>query len=187
MKDLLVFLDNWNHGTLYQVESILLRTYLFDNLKAKVTQAVSGVNFFSFTTDVWMTNVSNESLLSLTAHWITGTSRTCSCIAEKITGMLRSWDISHDQVHVILCDNGSNMVRAMKDACLPSLGCFAQTLQLVVHEGVLSQRAVIDILAICRKIVGHFKHSSLAYSRLREIQNNLSLSPHHLKQDKPTR
>ena len=160
------------------------------------------MNFFSFTTDIWTTNVSNESLLSLTAHWITETfeqkaamlhaqridgSHTGPCIAEKTTGMLRSWDISHDQVHVVLRDNGSNMVRAMKDACLPSLGCFAHTLQLVVHDGVLSQRAVIDVLAICRKIVGYFKHSSLTYSRLREIQNNLSLPPHRLKQDEPTR
>ena len=39
------------------------------------------------------------------------------------------------------------MVRAMKDARLPDLGCFAHTLQLVVHDEVLSQRAVIDILA----------------------------------------
>ena len=35
--------------------------------------------------------------------------------------------------------------------------------------------------------MGHFKHSSLAYSYLREIQNNLSLPPHRLKQDEPTR
>ena len=136
--------------------------------------------------------MSNESLLSLRietferkavmlhAQCIDG-SHTGLCIAEKITGMLRSWDISHDQVHVILHDNGSNFIRAMKDACLPSLGCFVQ---LVVHEGVLSQRAVIDILAICRKIVGHFKHSSLTYSRPHEIQNNLSLPPHHHKPTK---
>ena len=114
---------------------------------------MSGVNCFSFTADIWTTNMSNESLLSRTAHWITRTlerkavmlhaqhidgSHTGPCIAEKITGMLRSWDVSHDQVHVVLHDNRSNMVRAMKDACLPSLGCFAHTLQLVVHDRVLS-------------------------------------------------
>ena len=85
----------------YFTENIV--TNLFDNLKTKVTQAVSGVNFFSFTTDIWTTNVSNKSLLSLTAYWITDTferkavmlhaqridgSHTSSCIAEKITGML---------------------------------------------------------------------------------------------------
>ena len=137
---------------------------LFEGLKAKVALAVSNVKHFSFTTDIWTTNVSNELLLSLTAHWITGTferkaamihtkridgSHTGACIAEKISEMLRSWNISTDQVHVILRDNGSNMVRAMKEASLPSLGCFAHTLQLVVHDGVLSQRAVIDIVAIC--------------------------------------
>ena len=79
------------------------------------------------------------------------------------------------------------MVKAMKDAAYPDLGCFAHTLQLIIHDGVLTQRAVIDALAICRKIVGHFKHSPLAYSRLKEIQQSLGLPQHHLKQDEPTR
>ena len=61
-------------------------------------------------------------------------------IANKIKEILESWSISSDQVHVIVCDNGSNMVRAMKDANLTDLGCFAHTLQFVVHNGVLSQR-----------------------------------------------
>ena len=110
--------------------------------------------------------VSNESLLSLTAQWITDTfqhtnimlnasrimgSYTGAYIAQKIKEILESWFIATDQVHVILRDNGSNMVRAMKDASLPDLGCFAHTLQLVVHAAVLSQRVVTDILAICRK------------------------------------
>ena len=184
----------------YFTENVV--TKIYENLRQKVSQAVSDVEYFSFTTDVWSTCVSNESLLSLTAHWISDTfqrtnvmlnasridgSHTGAYIAQKIKEILESWFISTYLVHVILRDNGSNMVRAMKDASLPDLGCFAHTLQLVVHDGVLSQRAVIDILAICRKVVGHFKHSSLAYSRLREIQKNLSLPQHRLKQDEPTR
>ena len=66
----------------------------------------------------------------------------------------------------------------MKEASLPDLGCFAHTLQLIVHDGVLSQRAVTDLLSTCRCIVGHFKRSPLACSRLNQ---------HHLQQDKPTR
>ena len=151
---------------------------------------------------VWSTCISNESLLSLTAHWIPDTfqrtinmlnasridgSHTGACVAQKIKEILEFWFISTDQVHVVLRDNGSNMVKVMKDAKLPDLGCFAHTLQLVVHDGVLSQRAVINILAICRKIVGHFKHSSLAYSKLRQIQENFSLPQHRLKREEPTR
>ena len=58
---------------------------MFENLKAKVTQPVSGVNFFSFTTDIWTTNVSNESFLSLTAHWITGTFEQKACSNASCT------------------------------------------------------------------------------------------------------
>ena len=65
-------------------------------------------------------------------------SHTETCIAQKIEEILESWFISIDQVHVVLRDYGSNMVKAMKDAKLRDLGCFAHTLQLVVHDGVLS-------------------------------------------------
>ena len=122
----------------YITEKVVMKIYM--DLKEKVSAAVCGVEHFSFTTDVWSTCVSNESLLSLTAHWITAdtfshvsvklnTSRlegshTGACIAEKIGAILESWSISSDQVHVVLRDNGSNMVRAMKDANLLDLGCF---------------------------------------------------------------
>ncbi|XP_051548034.1 zinc finger BED domain-containing protein 4-like [Myxocyprinus asiaticus] len=68
-----------------------------------------------------------------------------------------------------------------------SLGCFARTLQLIVHEGLLSQHSVSDALANARKIVGHFKHLPLAYSRLEDIQVELNMQPKHLQQDVQTR
>jgi len=71
---------------------------------------------------------------------------------------------------------------------LPSLGCFAHSFQLVVNEAVLSQLAVIDILAICRGIVGHFKCSTLAYYRLDQIQEKLNMdNKTRLQQDEPMR
>ena len=68
-------------------------------------------------------------------------------------------------VHMIIRDNAANMVKAMVDGGYSHFGCFAHSLQLIVHDSVLSQRAVVDTLAVCRKIVGHFKHSPLASSR----------------------
>ena len=67
------------------------------------------------------------------------------------------------------------MKKASRDAMLPSLRCFAHTLQLVVNEGILSQHVVIDVLTISRGIVGHFKRSTLAYHQLDEIQDKLSI------------
>ena len=46
---------------------------IYENLKLEVSQAVSGIEYFGITTDVWSTYMSNESSLSLTAHWITAT------------------------------------------------------------------------------------------------------------------
>ncbi|KAJ8004519.1 hypothetical protein DPEC_G00137120 [Dallia pectoralis] len=61
--------------------------------------------------------------------------------------MLVKWKIPKSNVHVVLRDNASNMKKAMDEMDVPSLGCFAHTLQLVVHEGLLSQRSVSDALA----------------------------------------
>lgn len=107
-------------------------------------------------------------------------SHTGEAIKEKFLNMFEKWDISHEQIHIVLRDNGTNIVKALNDASLPHYGCFA-------HSLILSQRAVTDILARCRKIVGHFRHSCLAYSRLRKIQENLGLPGHRLVQDEPTR
>ena len=132
----------------YFTENIV--TKIKDSLKEEVSKAVSAVEYFSFTTDIWSTCMSNKSLLSLTAHWIPDTfqhtvamlnasridgSHTGAYIAQKIKETLESWFISTDKVHVVLRDNGSNMVKAMKDT---KLGCFAHTLQLIVHDRVLS-------------------------------------------------
>ena len=48
---------------------------------------------------------------------------------------------SEDRVHLVVADNASNMKRAMKEGQFEAQGCFAHTLQLVVNDGVLSQRA----------------------------------------------
>ena len=74
--------------------------------------------------------------------------------------MLADWKIDKPKVHVVLRDNASNMDKTMRNAGLKSYGCFAHTLQLVVNDGVLSQKSVL--LAVCRQIVGHFKRSTVA-------------------------
>ena len=45
-----------------------------------------------------------------------------------------------------------------------------------MNEGILSQCVVTDVLAICREIVGYFKRLTLAYHRLDEIQDKLSIN-----------
>ena len=95
--------------------------------------------------------------------------------------------MNKEQVQCVLRDNGNNMIKAMDEACLPSFRCFALTLQLVIHNGLLSQQIVVDLLVICRSIVRYFKHSSIAYHKLAAIQENIWLPKHTLKKDVSTR
>ena len=62
--------------------------------------------------------------------------------------MLESWNIPQEHVHIVISDNASNMVRAMQEASLAHFGCFAHSLQLVVKDRLLSQRAIADIIAV---------------------------------------
>ncbi|KAL0200887.1 hypothetical protein M9458_004074, partial [Cirrhinus mrigala] len=106
--------------------------------------------------------------------------------------MLNNWEIHLKKVHVILRDKASNMKAAMEDMAVPSLGCFAHTLQLVVHEGLMSQHSVSDALANSRKIVAHFKHSQLAQSHLEDLHREMqgagtTTTPARLVQDVQTR
>ena len=128
----------------------------------------------------------NENLLFFQAQEF-DESHTGQHIAEVLLSMLSSWNIDKSKVHLFIRDNALNMVKAMSDATLPSFGCFAHSLQLVVNDGVLSQRAVTELLSTSRKIVGHFRRSCLAKNRMREIQSNLGLPLHQLIQDEPTR
>ena len=113
-----------------------------------------GADYISFTTDVWSSDVNSDSLLGLTAHCVDGNFQRKSAvlqahslndrhtgeyIAMQLLKMLESWKVDPSKVHVIIRDNASNMVKAMEEASLPSFGCFAHSLQLVVHDGLLSQ------------------------------------------------
>ena len=171
-------------------------------MESRIKSKLEGMQYVSFTTDVWSSDVNSDSLLSLTAHWIDDSFNPLSAVLQaesleerhtgeyigmKISKMMSEWGIETSQVHCVIRDNGSNIVKAMSEAGLPSFGCFAHSLQLIVHEGLLTQRVVIDLLAVCRSIVGHFKHSSVACHKLARIQENLGLPQHTLKQDVSTR
>ena len=45
----------------------------------------------------------------------------------------------------------------------------------------------MDLLAICRRIVGHFKRLTKVLVKLRDIQQNLGAPNHRLQQDKVIR
>ena len=154
------------------VRETLLPT-LYEAVKTRVAEKLSGIAKVSVTTDGWSTSSSTESLMSLTAHWIddqwerksailhcaqVAGSHTASKIAEMMTQMVTDWKLK-DRLHVCVRDNARNMEKGLQEAGIQSVGCFAHTLQLCVNDGITCQRIVVDAVANCRKVAGHFSHS----------------------------
>ena len=137
---------------------------IMDGVATEVRKELSSAQWYSFTTYIWSTEVSNDCLLSFTVHWLTELfekkeavlyakplpgSHSGEMLCREYNAMLSKWNIKKEQVHLIVRDNSSNMVKAMADGDFDDLGYFAHTLQLVLHDGIFSQRAVIDTLAVC--------------------------------------
>lgn len=51
------------------------------------------------------------------------------------------------------------MVEVAYDADLTNLACYIHTLQLIVTEGLKTQKVANDTVATARAIVGYFRHS----------------------------
>jgi len=128
-------------------------------INLKLAELVKDVPHFSLTTDIWSTSLTNQSLISLTAHWIENNfvrksavlnvmhlegSYSGENIRESIESMIKFWKISKEKIHLVLTDNASNMKKALREANLSGFRCFAHSLQLVVGDGVMSQRVIID-------------------------------------------
>ncbi len=175
---------------------------IHDAVKKHVVCMLHDIKAISFTTDIWSCSVNPLSLISLTAQWIDGDftlqqimlhakqfrgSHSGLAIASVFEEMLATWAIPKSSVHVVVRDNAKNMVKGMEESGVSSLPCVAHTLQLAVTEGLLSQRSVTEAVGVGRKIVGHFKHSNLAYSRLQDIQTQLGQPIKRLQQDVQTR
>lgn len=174
---------------------------IYDKMRERVGILVDTADNISFTTDIW-SSVGSHSLMSLTGHWITEDftrvqtvlnahsfpgSHTGDAISKQINDMLRDWNIEKSKVHLFVSDNAANAKSGLAKAKVGAAWCFAHTLQLVVGDAIFSQRAVSDMLSVSRCIVGHFKHSTLAVSQLREIQRTNNLPETNLLQDVPTR
>ena len=108
-------------------------------------------------------------------------------ISQEITGIMREYNIRNDQVEAIVHDQGANYELAVnilkQDFEWNELKCSGHCLQLCVNSG-LSLSPIERMVAVGRKIVGHFHHNALA---LRQRQEQMQLPIKKLKQDVTTR
>ncbi|KAG8174684.1 hypothetical protein JTE90_024387 [Oedothorax gibbosus] len=151
---------------------------MYSECRADIASLISSSENISLTTDMWTNTVTKDSFISFTAHWIDIAynyrhavlharhfpgSHTGERISTMLSEMSAEWAITN-KIHLVIRDSGENIVKGIKDANLKSKSCFLHNLHLIVTDALNSQRAVKEIVAIGRKIVGHFNHSSLACS-----------------------
>ena len=158
---------------------------MYANLRQRLFEDIHSDDKFSisFTTYIWSRD-GGESFISWTAHYITSEfhrdervlqvclfpgSHTADAISGMILKLLNKWSIDKSRVQAIVRDNTANMVAGIRQCGLLAISCTIHTLQLVVEDSILVQRSVIDMLARCRKIVGHFKHSSFAIFKMNRL------------------
>ena len=170
-------------------------------LKEKLKLEANGL---AFTTDIW-TSCSNDSYISLTAHFITHSWQMVSCILatspfprqhtavniiEKLKEIMQSYELDFSKVIALVHDQGSNMqltgeMLEVESGC-ESLSCAAHKFQLCVEEA-LSINVITRALGASRKLVGHFRHSPLASNALRKRQESMGTPVLKLQQDCATR
>lgn len=175
---------------------------MYAQVEKSLSEIMQVAGNISLTCDTWTTENTVQSFFGITAHWLSDDFcrhsyvLQCMPLNERHTGQylgsqyevtLERWHIDKERCHLVVRDNAANMAKCFKDLGISSIGCFAHTIQLAVSDGILSQKYVTDIIATCRKIVGHFRHSSTATSRLHAFQAQLNLPNHQLIQDVSTR
>ena len=87
------------------------------SIDLQIAELIKKVRYFSFTMDIWSTSLNNQSLISLTAHWIDDScarrsavlhvqriegSHSGAAICQMIETMIDGWKISKERVHLVL-------------------------------------------------------------------------------------
>jgi len=176
---------------------------MYDEKLQEHRKTVENCTSLALTTDFWTSN-NNESYCGITGHWIDGdwklNSVTLGCmrveerhtaanVASLYSQFADEWHIA-DKIRCIVTDNARNMVAAISRTAFSHLPCVAHCLQLSILEGLKASDAS-PLLAKCRHIVGHFKHSAANTTELKAshscVQEDSSAPFHKLQQDVATR
>ncbi|XP_070386227.1 zinc finger BED domain-containing protein 4-like [Dermacentor albipictus] len=160
-----------------------------------------GTPCYSVTTDGW-TSRPGDSYVSFTCHLVDKEFRlhnyhlACRHMPEGHTSdnlkrilldLAKEWGLPQDVPVFIVTDNARNFLGAASRTGWTSIQCFAHTLQLCIQCAKKDTQNFEQLCVKARAIVGHYKRSSQARSRLKEVQVSMGLEPLEVIQDVATR
>nr|XP_033473582.1 zinc finger BED domain-containing protein 1-like [Epinephelus lanceolatus] len=151
-------------------------------------EKLAGTTYVALTGDHW-TSVNNENYLGVTAHLIDVTKTEerhfAEVCARQFLDVANQWGIA-DKITAIGTDSAPNMITAGRILPFEHLPCIAHLLQRAIVVS-LRDGGFDVVLAKCRKVVGHFKHSLANSDELNAQQASLGQDQEPLVQDVPTR
>lgn len=172
----------------------------YNTISSKLKLVLKNVNNLSITTDMWTFDC-NKSYITLTCYFIFNyrlhspvfvtrevkDSHTGLNIVTALTNIFDEWAIAN-KIVTIVSDNWSNIKTAIIDHLLKyHHSCVAYTLNLSVNEAINGNSDINQIFKKCRAIVGHYKHSTYATGKLRDLLSQMNLPILKVKQDVFTR
>lgn len=172
---------------------------LYEECKNRVLESMKDILKISLTTDCW-TSINNESFMAVTAHFIDKKfemksillecailhgGHTSSNLSSVLDRIVKYWGLEKKLVAAV-SDNAANIKHAIStDLGWKHFGCFAHTLNLVVHNAL---EIVAGTLEKVKGIVAHFRKSTNSNSLLFTTQRQFGInSPKKLVQSVTTR
>ena len=168
-------------------------------LKVKLQEALS----IAITTDLW-SSLATESYITVSVHYLSTDWKMCSYvletsgfperhtgenIANKLSEIGERYELN-DKVSTVVHDHAANMMCALRMLHdrhgWESSPCAAHRLQLCLIPG-LAITAIDRLVVAARKLVGHFKHSTLATQELEKRQLQMNIEKKKLINDCATR
>lgn len=172
-----------------------------DTEKSTLAENLKNASSAAITTDTWTSN-STKSFLTVTSHHVSDEwqlhsnvlvtrdmpeKHTGENLAKRLKDTVDEFGLT-GKIESCVHDNARNMENA-GSRCddWSDVSCFGHTLQLCIKP-VMEILSVSNAMARCRKLVGHFKHSTTLTAELtnRQIQRGKK-TPLSLVQDVPTR
>ena len=158
---------------------------MYDEKLTEHKKAIESIHSIALATDFWTSN-NNESYCGITGHWIdsdwklTSVALGCLLVDERHTAenvasfyeeFAATWNIT-DKICFIVTDNARNMIAAIGQTNYSHIPCIAHCLQLSILAGLKAADSSL-LVAKCRHLVGHFKHSSANTSELKSSHSSV--------------
>ncbi|XP_014187161.1 E3 SUMO-protein ligase ZBED1, partial [Haplochromis burtoni] len=166
---------------------------LYEEIRTEVSNALSSVEFFASTTDMWSSRTSDP-YMSLTIHYVDKDWKlqnkcleTCffpedhtgENIARVLKEFLSSWNLQEEKQMCVTTDNGANIVKAVALNNWTRLSCFGHCLHIAIERSVKDPR-IERAVGVGKKIVAAFGHSWKRQRALQAAQKELGLPEHKL-------